>query len=104
MPYPEPELDDLYRLIQMKLDAAHLLLHHPDKYESTERVREAGKRAREALMLSDSLQTANVSLDQKDLIVDSDEMAEIRSKFQRLILFCGAALFEPGDTRQAKRL
>ena len=94
------ELDDHYRLIDLKLDTALFLLHHTDTRDPKERVRIAGTLAREALMQTDSLQTANVSLDQIDEITDSPEMTEIRGKFQQLILFGGAALFEAGDTRQ----
>lgn len=93
------ELDDYYRLITVKLDTALLLLHHSDSRDPEERIRIAGTMARQALMQTDSLQTANVSLDQKDEITDSPEMTEIRGKFQQLVLFGGAALFEAGDTR-----
>jgi hypothetical protein len=94
------ELDDFYRLITAKLDSALLLLHHSDSRETEARIHIAGTLARQALMQTDSLQTANVSLDQKDEITDSPEMVEIRGKFQQLVLFGGAALFEAGDTRQ----
>ena len=95
-------LDDVYTLINLKLDAAHLLLHHPDQRESKERIREAGRRARQALALSDSLQSADISLDQKELVIDSEEMGDIRGKMQRLILFGGAALFEAEDAKVNK--
>ncbi len=94
------ELDDVYRLITAKLDTALLLLHHSDSRDPEERIHIAGTLARQALMQTDSLQSANVSLDQKDEITDSPEMGEIRGKFQQLVLFGGAALFEVGDTRQ----
>ncbi len=94
------ELDDYYRLITVKLDVALLLLHHSDSHDSDERIAVAGTQAREALMQTDALQTANLSLDQKDEIIDSPEMTEIREKFQQLLLFGGAGLFEAGDTRQ----
>lgn len=93
------ELDDIYRVIILKLDTALLLLHHSDTREPKERVGVASTLARQALMQTDSLQTANVSLDQKDEITDSPEMTEIRGKFQQLVLFGGAALFDAGDTR-----
>ena len=91
------DLDDLYALIEAKLDLALLLLHHVDRSELAERMSIAPDQARGALLLSDSLQTSNVSLDQKDEIIESDEMGIIRDKFQRLVLFGGAALFEAGD-------
>ncbi|MBN1686856.1 MAG: hypothetical protein JW852_09395 [Spirochaetales bacterium] len=93
------DLDDHYRLIKTKLDTALFLLNHTDKRDTEERVRVAGKQAREALTQTDALHNANVSLDQKDQITDSPEMAEIRQKLQQLVLFGGAALFEAAETR-----
>jgi len=87
-------------LIKRRLDTALLLLNHSDTRNSTERLRVAGNQAREALMQTDALNTANISLDQKDEIIDSPEMTEIRDKFQQLVLFGGAGLFEAADTRQ----
>ncbi len=94
------ELDDYYRLINRKLDIALMLLHHSDSREPEERIRIAGTHAREALEHTDALNAANVSLDQKDEITDSAQMAEIREKFQQLLVFGGAELFEAGGTRQ----
>ena len=94
------ELDDYYELIAVRLDVALLLLNHPDSRDSAERVQTAAKQAREALMQTDSLNNANVSLDQKDIITDSAQMSVIREKLQQLVLLGGAGLFEAADTRQ----
>lgn len=94
------DLDDHFRLIKAKLDIGLLLLNHSDSHDPEERVRVAGGQAREALMQIDALNGANVSLDQKDQITDSPQMAEIREKLQLLVLSGGAALFEAADTRQ----
>ncbi len=96
------DLDDMYHLVRIKLDVAFLLLHHSDKRDLKERAEIASIHAQSALFLSDSLQTANISLDQKDEIVESEEMAEIRDKLQQLVLFGGASLFEAGDVEHIR--
>lgn len=94
------DLEDHYSVITAKLDLALLLFNHPDPSDAAERVRIAGTQAREALMQTDALNSANISLDQKDEITDSQQMSEIREKLQQLVLLGGAALFEVGDTRR----
>ena len=96
------ELDDYYLLINLKLDAALMLLHHPDKQDLVQKTHIAKIQASDALMLTDVLQTANISLDQKDDLTGSDEMIAIREKLQRLVLFGGAGLFDAEDEKKAK--
>ncbi|MBT3273684.1 MAG: hypothetical protein HN368_11045 [Spirochaetales bacterium] len=96
------ELDDLYRLIDLKLDISLLLLTHRDVRDIEDRTAVARTQATDALVLTDSLQTSNISLDQKDEFTNSEEMLGIREKLQNLVVFGGANLFDAENTKQAR--
>ena len=100
------DLELTFRLILLKLQTAGFLLFHPDQSDQPGKMELARACAVDALQLTEKLQSANVSLDQRGLITDSDEMKEIRRQFDMLLSSGGEVLFNAprSQTKKQKKL
>ncbi len=104
------DIDLSLDLIATKLTISIRLVDLVSRSRDPEAVAEMGKTARtaalEAVHLLEGLGASNVSLDQKELVLESEGYEEALQLFQQLLLLGGGSFFESevDDRRQAARI